>query len=1036
MSKELEIRRQFLDEAQEYLDALDTAVIGLSGGRVDIQKVNAALRAAHSIKGGAGLMGFQLLSQLAHRLEDSFKILKTQNQSVEVDAALENLLLSGIDCLRTTIHQHQQDQLIDLTWTEQQVEPVFQQLHDRLGEPPDEDAVSVLATDSGQDVIALLFETEVEGCLQRLEAVLADPTQPCLQEELTILAQEMGGLGEMLQLKTFTQLCSAIEQLAGSTPEQIEHIAQSALNAWRRSQTLILSGQLDLLPSILEADFLEIPESVSSGIEVAAIETAIAEIEVTAPSITEAIPDDLMTAGENFSQATTIEAETQECKSLDELVQTDNVTFESSAAKDIDADPLRSPNASEAPSVDFRFEVKSDATAATPEADQNATVRVSVRQLNQLNDLFAELTIERNGLSLYLKRLRNLSRLLMQRVRLLEQSNTQLQTAYDRIIPHTVGLSKLPLLLPPAEHSSSSSVALNSASFQAAHGSFSSSFANEFDILELEQYNDLHLLSQQVMETIVQIQEVSTDIDLSLDDAEQTARELNKTAKQLQTNLTQIRMRPLSDIVSRFPRALREWGLQYGKQAKLVVKGGNTLIERTILEALNDPLMHLLRNAFDHGIETPEERRSQGKPNEGTIEIQAVHRGNRTVITINDDGRGISLDKIRTKAEQMGLDPTLLAAADERDLLSLIFEPGFSTRDRVTDLSGRGVGLDVVRDSLRQIRGEISVNTRAGLGTTFTLSVPFTLSIVRVLLAQSNGILLAFPTDAIKETLLLANMIPSQDGENLIWQEQPLKRIQLFRWLQFNCPCQPATLETAPSIDAPTVLVASQGNQLVAIQVERTWGEQEVAIRRAEGNLAMPEGFAGCAIVADGRVVPLVNITEMLDWIVSCERDSSRTAKLTPFNIPKGLLKLDRGLLPAMTVANAAIAPSTILIVDDSINIRRFLALTLEKAGFRVEQAKDGLDAMDKLQRGSTVQAVICDIEMPRMDGFGFLAKFKSNPQFEQIPVAMLTSRTGEKHRQLAMSLGASAYFAKPYNEQELLQTLESMIQTNASVCS
>lgn len=1033
MSKELEIRRQFLDEAQEYLDALDAAVMGLSGGRVDIQKVNAALRAAHSIKGGAGLMGFQLLSQLAHRLEDSFKVLKTQNHSIEVDAALENLLLSGIDCLRTTIYQHQQDQPIDPIWTEQQVEPVFQQLHDRLGDPPDEDAVSVLATDSGQDVIALLFETEVEGCLQRLEAVLADPAKPCLQEELTILAQEMGGLGEMLQLETFAQLCNAIEQLANTTPELIEAIAQSALKAWRRSQTLILNGQIDLLPSIFEEDFLEIPEAIATAVDIAAAEMAVSDVDLTDSNSAEVSLNQVAEAGSDLNQATIIEVETNQLKSLDEIVQPDEVIVNSTVANDVEFDSVPSSDASVAPTIDFSFEVKPDAKTASLEEDQNATVRVSVRQLNELNDLFGELTIGRNGLGLYLKRLRNLARLLMQRVRLLEQSNTQLQTAYDRVIPRTMGISKVPLLLPAADRDDAS---FSPVTFQAAPTSVASSFANEFDALELDQYSELHLLSQQVMETIVQIQEVSTDVDLSLDDAEQMARELNKTAKQLQTNLTQIRMRPLSDIVNRFPRALREWSLQYGKPVKLVVKGGNTLIERTILEALNDPLMHLLRNAFDHGIESPEARRSQGKPDEGTIEIQAAHRGNRTVITISDDGKGISLDKIRIKAEQMGLDPALLATADERDLLSLIFEPGFSTRDRVTDLSGRGVGLDVVRDSLRQIRGEISVNTRAGLGTTFTLSVPFTLSVVRVLLAESNGVLLAFPTDAIKETLLLANMTAADDGENLLWQQQTVKRVQLSRWLQFNCPRQPTTLETAPSIDAPTILIANQGSQLVAIQVERTWGEQEVAIRRAEGNLAMPEGFVGCAIVADGRVVPLVNISEMLDWIISCERDSSRTAKLTPFNIPKGLLKLDRGLLPTATVTNSAIAPSTILIVDDSINIRRFLALTLEKAGFRVEQAKDGLDAMDKLQRGSTVQAVICDIEMPRMDGFGFLAKFKSNPQFEQIPVAMLTSRTGEKHRQLAMSLGASAYFAKPYNEQELLQTLESMLQKNTSMCS
>jgi chemosensory pili system protein ChpA (sensor histidine kinase/response regulator) len=961
MSKELEIRRQFLDEAQEYLDALDTAVVGLSSGRVDVQRINSALRAAHSIKGGAGLMGFHLLSQLAHQLEDSFKVLKTQGPSLAIDTALENLLLNGINCLRLTIQCHQQEQTIDTVWVEQEIDPVFQSLHDSLGDPPDEDAVSVLATESGQDVIALLFETEVDGCLQRLETVLADPEQPCLQEELTILAQELGGLGEMLQLGAFTQLCADIERIASLPTQDTSAIAQAALLAWRRSQAFVLTGQLDALPTHLEGDFASTPAA--------------------EPPLVDVTPVDAIAL-----KTATLADENQSTEPEPAIAQ----TSESPATQ------------TKAP--DFQYNVKSDPKSPATEDDQHATVRVAVRQLNQLNDLFGELTIERNGLDLYLKRLRNLARLLTQRLRRLEQSNAQLRATYDRIIPRTIGTT-LPLL-PPASDTLFAH-ALN---------------GGNFDLLEMDQYNELHLLSQQVMETIVQVQEVSTDIELSLDDAEQTSRELNKTAKQLQSSLTQIRMRPLADIVDRFPRALREWSLQYGKQAKLGIKGENTLIERSILEALNDPLMHLLRNAFDHGIEAPDVRRSQGKSEIGTIEITAAHRGNRTIITLSDDGRGISLDKIRSKAEQMGLDPALLATASEEDLLSLIFEPGFSTTDRVTDLSGRGVGLDVVRDSLRQIRGEISVSTRANGGTTFTLSVPFTLSVVRVLLAESNGMVLAFPTDAIKETLLTQPQV----DETLSWQGQTIRQIGLSHWLTFNCPRQPMTLETAPSIDAPTFLVVAHGSQTIAIQVDRTWGEQEVAIRRTEGNLSMPEGFVGCAIVADGRVVPLVNITEMLDWIISCEQDSYRQAGFNGFNLPDRLLNLGRSSL--FTAPNSTSSQPGILIVDDSINIRRFLALTLERAGFRVEQAKDGLDALDKLQRGITVQAVICDIEMPRLDGFGFLTKFKSNPTFEAIPVTMLTSRTGNKHRQLAFSLGAAAYFSKPYNEQELVQTLEQLI--------
>ncbi|MGC8711800.1 MAG: response regulator, partial [Leptodesmis sp.] len=216
----------------------------------------------------------------------------------------------------------------------------------------------------------------------------------------------------------------------------------------------------------------------------------------------------------------------------------------------------------------------------------------------------------------------------------------------------------------------------------------------------------------------------------------------------------------------------------------------------------------------------------------------------------------------------------------------------------------------------------------------------------------------------------------------------------------------------------------------VGLQIDRSWGEQEVAIRKVEGNIPLPPGFANCVIIGDGRVIPLVNTVELLDWIASYP-------PITSWAIP-----------PASEEAMAALPPTspggetetlrsrqssnkaTILIVDDSINIRRFLALTLERAGFRVEQAKDGQDALKKLQKGLSVQAVICDIEMPRLDGYGFLAKVKADPVLAQLPVAMLTSRSGDKHRQLALSLGATAYFSKPYNEQVLLRTLEELVMS------
>src|SRR5919199_326225 len=1034
--KEREIQLQFLEEAQEYLDTIESVLLGLAGSHIDGQQMDAVLRAAHSVKGGAGMMGYQTLSQLAHRLEDSFKVLKAQRNSIVIDPELESLLLSGVDRLRQVLILNRQGTDVDEQWLLSVGNPVFDKLHQSLGDPVADDAATMLGAEDGTNVAALLFETEVEGCLNRLESVLADPQTPCLEEELSIMAQELGGLGEMLQLDAFTQLCESVIQHLETVPDAVIEIARAALAAWRRSQALVLVGQNNILPTQLDGLRVEKPVDISAAsvvqpassptqTEAAASyqeeEELAAEFDIDAPMvwpILTNVPVSSLTSDEVGAGS-----------------PTDDV-FEERAAVPTTSTSLSrevQPVPSEVLSGDIRWrEVKPDSTSSPqPTESQENTVRIPVRQLDRLNELFGELTIERNGLSLHLGRLRNLIETLSRRVSNLEQSNMRLRTAYDTVATQAA--------VPKDEGSKLKDEGRRMKDENIHTSSFT--LHTSFDALEMDRYSDLHLLSMEVMETIVQIQEVTSDIGLNLEDTDSTTRELNQTAKQLQTHLTWLRMRPLSDLVGRFSRALRDLSLQYGKLVELKVVGKGTLIDRSILEALSDPLMHLVRNAFDHGIEDPATRQAQGKPAKAVIEIKAAHRGNQTIITVSDDGKGISLNKIRAKAEAMGLDAELLAAASEDDLLSLIFEPGFSTADRVTDLSGRGVGMDVVRNNLTSIRGDIRVDTTPGRGTTFTLTVPFTLSVGRVLLVESNSMLLAFPTDVIEEMLLhkAGQVLTAPGSEFLKWEGEIVPLTRLDEWLTFYCPRRVTTPEGVPSISEPTVLMVSLGEQLHGLVVDRCWGEREVAIRQVSGPLAMPPGFASCTIQGDGKVVPLVDAASLLRWIKS-ERTPGTKGPLTGLEDKKNLAHratvADPTPIPNSRLSSISDPQSpissyqkdTILVVDDSINVRRFLALALEKAGYLVEQAKDGQDAVEKLLGGAQFSAVICDIEMPRLDGYGFLARIKSDPYYERLPIAMLTSRSGEKHRQLAITLGAAAYFSKPYNERELLRTLRQVI--------
>lgn len=961
--KELEIRLQFLDEAQEYLDTIETGLIGLSTSGIDAKRMDAVLRAAHSVKGGAAMMGFSTLSELAHRLEDSFKVLKMQRKTLQVAPDLEALLLNACDRLRQISQMNRQSPMVDEDWLKAEVNPLFEALLERLGDPSQGDEAALLSDENGQgmqDMITMLFETEVEGCLQRLESVLENPNLPCLREEMVILSQELDGLGLMLQLPAFSQLCQSIGQTMETAAEyELEALGRQALQTWRRAQALAEVGQLDAIPTSLSdtsASSTAYPAQPAVPVPAAA---PLAPLPL--PDLTDSRLDDIPVAA---------------------------------AAKS-------------APEVE---------RTSSGEPTEN-TVRIPVKRLDQLNELFGELVIERTALNLHLSRMRNLMGLMQQRIRNMEGANNRLRGTYDKIATQAVDSTRV--------------VRRNGTAAESGLGlnAFQPLATDGFDVLEMDQYSDLHLISQEIMESIVQLDEVAGDIDLSLSDAEQGMGGLNRTSKQMQTAVTQARMRPLSDLTARFPRSVRDWCLQYGKQVQLEIFGAATLVERSILDSLSDPLMHLLRNAFDHGIEDPATREAQGKPAQGRIEIRAAYRGSQTRITIQDDGGGINLAKVRAKAERMGFDPELLASADEKELLDLIFEPGFSTTEQVTALSGRGVGLDVVRTNIRQVRGDLKVETKPGQGTTFILSVPFTLSVARVLLVESNGLQLAFPADEVEEMVLLKPDQILKIADTPVLQRDGLliPLVNLAENLAFNCPYRIEPPETDPVINHPSVLMVSRGNQIAAIQVDRCWGEQEVAIRQVEGKISLPPGFSGCTILGNGQIVPLMNATKLLEWI---ENPGLSTPSYHPSLTGLGAMANTNPDEDELFDDQRSLtsAHQSILVVDDSINVRRFLALTLEKAGYRVEEARDGQEAVDKLRNGLDVQAVICDIEMPRLDGFGVLAQIKGDPAFARLPISMLTSRSGDKHRRLALNLGASAYFSKPFKEQELLQVLAELI--------
>ncbi len=619
-------------------------------------------------------------------------------------------------------------------------------------------------------------------------------------------------------------------------------------------------------------------------------------------------------------------------------------------------------------------------------------VRVPAEQLSQMNSLFGKLVLERNSINLRLEQLTNFVTLMRSRITQLEKSNKQLKTWYDK-----ASLDGLVLKTQELETASLPKVSRSLGTLDTQ--------STQFDRLEMDRYSDLHIISQEQIETIVQLEEVTSDIDLGLQKMTQAVQDFNQTTRALQKNVTTTQMQPFADLVKPFPRLVRDLSLKSGKEVTLNIEGESTLIDRTMIETLNAPLMHLIRNAFAHGIEDRKTRLLAGKPPQGTITLEAVNRGTQTLITIKDDGEGINIGKICHRLRAMGTSEAEIAQMSPPDILDSIFQPGFSTSETVTELAGRGVGMDVVRTSLQDIRGDVQVETEAGKGTTFILTVPFTLSILRVMLIERAGLMFAVPANSVREVFPLR--VEGVDNlREITWQGETIDLLHPEKSLQFNRPHKPLEMSGHPIINKPTALIVGNDNILGAIHVDRVWSEPEVTIRPIESPLPLPMGIISSMMLGDGRVVPLLDPLQLLEE------------------------SLEKGLKPITPSVETSTQDrvKTILVVDDSINVRRYLTLTLEKAGYQVEQGKDGQDAVDKLVAGLSVDAVICDIEMPRLDGYGVLEELKTKPAFQSLPIAMLTSRSNDKHRKVAMNLGASAYFSKPYNEQQLLQTLKTII--------
>jgi len=517
---------------------------------------------------------------------------------------------------------------------------------------------------------------------------------------------------------------------------------------------------------------------------------------------------------------------------------------------------------------------------------------------------------------------------------------------------------------------------------------------NFFTDLEFDKYDDVNILARSVIELATDTGEIADQLGKLIESFGDESRQFNKITSSLQRQITRLRMIPLEAVFRRLLRPVRTAARQAGKIVDLVLEGGDVQLDKAIVEALYAPLLHLVRNAVSHGIELPEERQARGKATAGTIRIAAHPRHNSVVIEVQDDGRGIDYDAILAKGRALGMIPAQAQPTREQ-LLSLIFQPGFSTGEEVTDLSGRGVGMDVVAREIAALNGSLQVESRDFEGTTIRLLLPISTSIDEVLLLHAGDHQYAIGADFVEQAVAIQReQIVNVEGQPMLQVRNELVPL-LFLGPLVEQPAPP---------DAATGLLLRSGDKLMALVVDRVEPQREAVLQPLGRLLDHHPFLSGATISGDGTVIFTLHVAHLFE-ILEAEAPHQSTF----------ILQAQREV--------EEVRPEAILVVDDSISVRKLTSRFLQSEGWEVDTAVDGLDALDKLATGR-FRLVITDLEMPRMHGYELIAEIRRQPHLRHLPVIVCSSRSSEKHRGRAREVGAQGYLTKPFTKEQLIEEM------------
>ena len=965
-----EVLSYFAPEADEYLQTLEVLTNRLRENPSDAETVQLLYRTAHTLKGSAHTIGFKVIGDIAHPVEAC--MIAVRDGRIPVSSSLLSTIGEAVSLIRLLM-KRDDGKLEQLRHDVPDVTHTLQHIQEgrSVGVPAPVPAAAAAPEPPTVQVATAVLEPPSEASAAAAPMSLTDEyLMPQLDPEvLSYFAPEAQEYLESLE----AQLLRLEKE--PQNPDLINQLFRTAHTLKGSAYTVGFQSIGDLTHYI--EDFMGAVREGRVKVQPGHTDVLLRSVDVVR-LLMRRDPTLTGTVRQRFAAA---------MKGLKQLEQTSMVV--ETVAKTAPVQPVPEPAVVEEKNQAEAEPTKAKDTGATEDRE---VIRVSRDRLERLLNLVGELVIGRGRLE--------------QRLSVLEQLSQQVLACRVRLIDSVRSFEeKHTFTLPTSTGGTDQGKgAAGAALFQGL---------SDFGSLEFDKYDDFNILARRISEVTADISESMTQLSTSIRRSHEDMSQLQQLTLGMRDEIARARMVPIGTPFTRFRRATREMARATGKEVTLVTSGEHTEVDTGVVERLVDPLVHLVRNAVYHGIELAALRVSKGKPAAGTIYLHASHRGNAVLIEVEDDGAGLDIEKIRAKAVERGLVRSDIAKnMPEAEAIKFIFLPGFSTAEQVGDQAGRGVGMDVVKRVIESMNGHIDVESVRGVGTKFTMHLPLTLLIATALMVRCGEERYGIPLPSVREvTMLTSGSLQQMGDRSMLHIGDEAIDVQPLEQLMYR------NSSGRVEIGKPVVIVRT-GTGPIGLAVDELLGRQEIVIKPIGALKSLERSsFGGATIDPEGRVV----------LVLDPARLGSGGEKAAPLETSTETAIGVRTDTPFEEAPALPAVEQKILLIDDSLSIRKFVGRMLETAGYEVDTAVDGEEGLRKAS-AKNYRLILTDLEMPKLNGYEVIQALRSRSQTQQTPIIVMTTRAGDKHRQMALNVGASSYIAKPVEERALIQELERWI--------